>query len=192
MTTLSDPPLRIRPLAFDDADFEALTRWLNEEEVVRRYQGKDRLLDEVGVRAEYAREGFERERVRGWILECEGRPIGYLQTYRLADDRDDPRVTSREIDPETTEGLDLFIGEPAFRGQGHGVRALRLICGHLFAEGATAVSVDPFVTNTHAIGVYQRAGFEVVTELPHNELFEGEWHDALLMLARPEATSRGR
>lgn len=182
MTVLSDADLRIRPLAFDEADHLAIERWMHEPEVVRTYVGWDDHIDLAVVRERFSRERFTVEALTGWIIECLDAPIGFIQTYRLSDDRTDPRVHHSAIEPEMTWALDLFIGEPDFRERGYGVRSLRLICTHLLDKGAQAVSVDPFVTNKRAIAAYERAGFVTVAELPHNEVFDGEWQDALLMV----------
>jgi len=61
--------------------------------------------------------------------------------------------------PETARAMDTFLGDPAFLGQGHAGRYLRLRADALIDAGAPAVAVDPAPDNARAIAAYSRAGF---------------------------------
>jgi aminoglycoside 6'-N-acetyltransferase len=61
--------------------------------------------------------------------------------------------------PPGARGVDTFLGEASFLGQGHAARYLRQRCGALLDEGATAVVIDPSPDNERAVRAYRRAGF---------------------------------
>ncbi|MBX3579306.1 MAG: acetyltransferase [Rhizobiaceae bacterium] len=89
------------------------------------------------------------------ILELDGKPIGYLQSY-------DPHLEDGhpyQDQPMGTLGIDLSIGEPDLVGKGHGSAALRQFAAMLFAEGTPRLVIDPDPANARAIRAYEKAGF---------------------------------
>ncbi|MEM1077567.1 MAG: GNAT family N-acetyltransferase [Pseudomonadota bacterium] len=68
--------------------------------------------------------------------------------------------------PDEAHGMDTFLGDPAFLGQGHGAGYLRARAKALFAAGVPAVVVDPDPENSHAIATYAKAGFAPVELRP--------------------------
>jgi len=95
----------------------------------------------------------------GWdsfILCVQGRTVGYLQSYNLAKD------TGRTfpLERRATRGLDLFIGEPAYLGQGHGAAFLRLVAECLLARpDVRRVIGDPEPANRRSRRAFEKAGF---------------------------------
>ena len=90
------------------------------------------------------------------ILCLNGRAIGYLQSYNLAMD------TGRTfpLERRATRGLDLFIGEPAYLGQGHGAAFLRLVAECLLAQSdVRRVIGDPEPANRRSRRAFEKAGF---------------------------------
>lgn len=95
----------------------------------------------------------------GWdsfILCLQGRAIGYLQCFDLA--RDTGRTFP--LERRATRGIDLFIGELAYLGQGHGAAFLRLAAEWLLAQpGVRRVIGDPEPANRRSRGAFEKAGF---------------------------------
>ena len=95
----------------------------------------------------------------GWdsfVLCLQGRPVGYLQCFDLALD------TGRTfpLERRATRGIDLFIGEPAYLGQGHGAAFLRLAAECLLAQpGVRRVIGDPEPANRRSRRAFEKAGF---------------------------------
>jgi aminoglycoside 6'-N-acetyltransferase len=94
--------------------------------------------------------------VAPFIVELDGRPIGYIQSY-------DPHLEDGhpyQDQPIGTLGIDQFIGEPGLIGLGHGPRLIEAFVALLFRKGAIRVIIDPDPANAAAIRAYEKAGFE--------------------------------
>jgi aminoglycoside 6'-N-acetyltransferase len=93
------------------------------------------------------------------IAECGGRPIGVVQII-------DPAREASHYWGEVAADLraiDIWIGEEADLGRGHGTRMMSLALDRCFAEAAvTAVLIDPLADNMRARRFYQKLGFQAV------------------------------
>ena len=93
--------------------------------------------------------------VEPFIVEFEGRPIAYIQSY-------DPHLEDNhpyQDQPTGALGIDQFIGESDLVGVGHGSRFVAAFAELLFREGAPRVFLDPHPSNARAIRAYEKAGF---------------------------------
>lgn len=124
------------------ADAEMLAAWHADQEVARFWDGETFTVDEI-------RDRLERPRVDAWIVEENGRPVGYLQSWW-------------EEDAPRRGGLDGFL-VPGARGRGIMPAAARDLAERLLEEGWTAVTVDPYIWNETAIRAWARAGFVEVS-----------------------------
>ena len=89
------------------------------------------------------------------IVELDGRPIAYIQSY-------DPHLEDGhpyQDQPFGTLGMDITIGIPDLVGKGHGSAIVRQFVDMLFEEGAPRVIIDPHPDNRRAIRAYEKAGF---------------------------------
>lgn len=89
------------------------------------------------------------------IVELDGVPIAYLQSYDPHMEDDHPYADQ----PMGTLGLDISIGAADLVGKGHGSAIIAQFAAQLFAEGAPRLVIDPDPGNTRAIRAYERAGF---------------------------------
>ncbi|PWK63433.1 GNAT family N-acetyltransferase [Aminobacter sp. AP02] len=89
------------------------------------------------------------------IVELNGKPIGYLQSYDPHMEDDHPY----QDQPFGTLGIDLSIGVPDLIGKGHGSAIIRQFVEELFEEGVPRVIIDPNPANKRAIRAYEKAGF---------------------------------
>jgi RimJ/RimL family protein N-acetyltransferase len=150
-----------RPLEIDD--LWLLHRWFAQGHVAAWYRDEAGLsYDEVV--AKYAPSIRGDEPVHGFIIAYDGRPIGQIQTYRIAD-----FPTYRgyiEIDGGMA-GVDLLIGEPDYVHKGLGSHILcRFVRDIVFGTyQATSCLIDPEVDNTVAIRSYEKAGFRHVATM---------------------------
>lgn len=93
------------------------------------------------------------------IAEVDGVPIGYLEIIDPA--RDDEQYWG-DCGPGL-RAIDIWIGEAAYLGQGHGTQMMRQALARCFADPAVAaVVIDPLASNADAIRFYQRLGFALV------------------------------
>lgn len=173
-----DPALlRFRPLAL--ADLPLLHRWLNDPAVGRWYGAGPTY---AAVERKYA------PRVRGetptapYLILYGDQPIGYIQTYRIAD----YPAYARSIgaaDDAGAWGVDFLIGTDTYRGRGLGAAALRAFTRQIiFAHpAATTCLIGPHPKNTVAIRAYQQSGFRFVRAIAADDSGEPVW---LMRLAR--------
>ncbi|TIX65119.1 MAG: acetyltransferase, partial [Mesorhizobium sp.] len=96
--------------------------------------------------------------VQPLIVELDGRPIAYLQSYDPHLEDDHPYADQ----PFGTLGIDLSIGLAQLIGVGHGTAIVRQFVEQLFEEGAPRVIIDPHPRNARAIRAYEKAGFRPI------------------------------
>ncbi len=89
------------------------------------------------------------------IVELDGYPFAYVQDYEVHA----YAMPHYAALPRGARGIDCFLGDPAYLGQGHGAGFLRQRALQLLAAGAPLVAVDPDPENTRAIACYAAAGF---------------------------------
>jgi aminoglycoside 6'-N-acetyltransferase len=156
------PTYRFRPLACPDLPL--LREWLVRSHVREWWGDPERALAAVAERiADVTATAF--------IVECDDVPIGYIQSWDPHAETDHPCSDQRL----GTRGIDQFIGEPEFIGQGHGPAFIRLFVERLFEAGAPRVVTDPNPRNARAIRAYAKAGFR---EMDRRTTISGE---AILM-----------
>lgn len=114
-------------------------------------------------------------RIARWIVSHRGAPFAFVQDYDVHGWAGHHFAHL----PPASRGLDLYVGEPAMTGRGHGSALTRQHMRMLFAEGVSAIGVDPHPANARAIAAYRAAGFAV-----EGEATETAWGLALLMVAR--------
>ena len=143
-------PFTFRPLVA--ADLELCARWLSAEHVRPWWETPADLpayfLD-------------EREPVRRYLALLDGRPIGFLQSYRWADHPAEAAAVAAE---PGEVGLDYLIGELELVGQGVGPAMLAAFLDQLaFADQAvTGVRVDVSPGNRRSWRCLQKVGFHRV------------------------------
>ena len=128
-------------------------RWLAEPHVAEWWDDPEVELAEI-------REHIDSISVEPLIVELDGQPIGYLQSY-------DPHLEDGhpyQDQPFGTLGIDISIGDPELVGIGHGSAIVRQFADELFAEGAPRVIIDPDPANGRAIRAYEKAGFRPIGE----------------------------
>ena len=95
------------------------------------------------------------------IAEEEGRAIGVVQI--IDPDREETHYWG-DVGPGY-RAIDLWIGEEEDLGKGHGTTMMKLAIARCFSEAdVNAILIDPLETNTRAIHVYEKLGFEPVTD----------------------------
>lgn len=132
-----------------DDDVDLLVAWHADPEVSRYWDDETFTREEMRAR-------LREERVDAWIVEADGRPVGYLQSWW---EPGEPR----------RGGLDGFL-VPEARGRGLMPDAARNLASSLLAEGWLQVTVDPYAWNERALRAWAKAGFvEVSRHDPDDE-----------------------
>jgi aminoglycoside 6'-N-acetyltransferase len=131
-----------------EADLPMLGAWLDQPHVAEWWDNGEDKVAEI-------REAMTDPATKPFVVELDGRPIGYIQCYRPHLEEEHPYRDQ----PEGTLGIDQFIGEPELVGIGHGSRLIAVFVEGLFREGAPRVIIDPDPANGRAIRAYEKAGF---------------------------------
>jgi RimJ/RimL family protein N-acetyltransferase len=140
--------------AATEADAAMLAGWHADPEVSRYWDGRTYDVGEVVKR-------LRRADVDAWILEEDGEPVGYLQSWW---EPDEPR----------RGGLDGFL-VPAARGRGIMPALARRLASDLRAQAWVEVTVDPYEWNERAIRAWEKAGFVEVSRHAEDEEHAAPW-----------------
>jgi aminoglycoside 6'-N-acetyltransferase len=169
------PEIGFRALGRDD--LRLMREWLRRDHVRRWW---DEHQSDEDVLAHYLPAVEGRRPVDLYLILLDGRPIGFIQSYLLADH---PDFAERVGLGAGVAGVDLFIGEEELTGKGLGVEVLRrFVRDVVFAEPATIACIaDPDIRNTASIRAFEKAGFRRVGEF--HDPGDGQLH-ALVRLDR--------
>ncbi len=144
----------------EDADLPLLHRWLNDPDVVRWWEGDDVSWD--GVVRDYG--SGTTDPTEHWLASLDGRPLGWIQCYAVADylDEDEVRHWLQLGVPATAAGIDYLIGERHDRRRGYGSAMIRAFIGDVvFARhpGWTHACASPLAANVASWRALETAGF---------------------------------
>ena len=126
---------------------------------------------------------LERKTVDTWIVEEDGAPVGYLQSWwETGVGSTEPAKSAgaglagagAEVEPPLRGGLDGFL-VPAARGRGIMPAVAHTLATDLLAQGWSYVTVDPYASNTGAIHAWQRAGFVEVSRHAADDEHTSDW-----------------
>lgn len=147
-------------------DYELLENWM------RRPHWQE-WWGEAETELGYIRDMVEgRDTTRPYLFVLEGRPVGYIQAWTIADHLSEPWLSKapwlRDV-PADSIGVDLAIGDVENLSKGLGTSALVAFTRMLKKEGHRHILIDPDAANLRAIRAYQKAGFEGLLIAPDPE-----------------------
>jgi aminoglycoside 6'-N-acetyltransferase len=142
-----------RPLTRDELPL--LHEWLCREHV-RRWWGEPGTLEDTVAEYLPAIEGTEPTDLHAIVLD--GRAVGLVQTYLLADYPDYAALLGLGTG---VAGLDLLLGEEELLGHGLGTTVIRRFTREvvLARKGTVACTADPDLRNLASIRAFEKAGF---------------------------------
>jgi aminoglycoside 6'-N-acetyltransferase len=147
---------RVALRAMTRGDLGDLTRWLGADHVRRWYAAHGEPTPERVTRRYGPRiDGMEPTRM--WVVEVNGRSVGFCQDYRL---RDHPDFAALTPDPDAV-GVDYAIGEPHLVGCGVGTAMLWVWLGSALRRyrDVTTYFAAPDHRNGASLRVLQKVGF---------------------------------
>lgn len=152
--------IEFRPLA--ESDLPQIEEWLRREHVARWW--RDDIQESL---AEY-RAGLEgREPTDHYLIVLDGRAIGMIQTYLVADYQDWEEIV--QVGPGVA-GVDILIGEDDQVGRGLGPKILAQFVRDVVTADAVVATVEE--PNRRSWRAFEKAGFRRVRDveeegLPH-------------------------
>jgi RimJ/RimL family protein N-acetyltransferase len=151
-----EPDQRVDLRAMTHGDLPSLARWLREPHVQRWWHG-DGEPTLAHVRARYGPRVDGRTPTRMWVVEVNGRSVGFVQDYRI---RDHPGFALLTPDPDAV-GVDYAFGEPLWAGRGLGARMLWawMVGARRRHPDATAYFAAPHHANAASLRVLDKVGF---------------------------------
>jgi aminoglycoside 6'-N-acetyltransferase len=163
--------LRFRPATMDDVPL--LDRW-DQDPAVIASTTDDPNADKAFKDAYWPAEIRSQDAYNAYLIaEIDGQPIGAMQVI-------DPHLESThywgDIEPNL-RAIDIWIGEPEYRGKGFGAHMMRAVIEGCFADpGVKAIIIDPLNSNTRAHKFYQLLGFRPT----HRQTFNDGEDDCLV------------
>jgi RimJ/RimL family protein N-acetyltransferase len=152
--------IEFRPLA--ESDLPQIEEWLRREHVARWW--RDDMQESL---AEY-RAGLEgREPTDHYLIVLDGRAIGMIQTYLVADYQDWEEIV--QVGPGVA-GVDILIGDEDQVGRGLGPKILAQFVRDVVTADAVVATVEE--PNRRSWRAFEKAGFRRVRDveeegLPH-------------------------
>ena len=158
-----DPDRVVTLRVMTHGDLDLVTRWRDSEAVRRWWQiGEEQTMEQI--RQMYAERIEGRSPTRMWMVEVNGRSIGFMQDYRIGDY---PEYAVLAPDPDAL-GLDYAIGADEWRGRGLGPAVIwAWMCrARELHPGVTSYFAAPDHRNRASLRILAKAGFA-----------EGTWCD---------------
>jgi aminoglycoside 6'-N-acetyltransferase len=140
------------------ADFAQLSRWRGEPHVERWWPGPH---DLGSIETEYRPLVDGSDATKAFICRLDDRPIGYVQSYRLADEPAWRATIGAAIGEDAAVGIDYFIGEADLIGRGVGstmIEAFVAIVWRVY-DDVPSVVVAVQQENAASWRALERAGF---------------------------------
>jgi len=148
----------------DDADLPQIEEWLRREHVAEWWR------DPVEIAVEKRRAAIEgRREVEHYVIVEDGRPVGMIQGYLVADYPEWGKLIG--VEPEAA-GVDLFIGEEDAVGRGLGPQVLEQFAREVvFANPQTTALVATVEeANRRSWRAFESAGFQHVRDVEEDGL----------------------
>jgi RimJ/RimL family protein N-acetyltransferase len=151
-----DHDLRVSLRAMTRGDLPDLARWRSSEPVSRWFSGVGE-SDLASVTERYGPRIDGMAPTRMWVVEVNGRSVGFCQDYRI---RDYPDYAVLTPDPDAV-GVDYAIGDDAFAGRGIGTRMLWewMVDAHRRYPDVTSYFSSPDHRNVASLRVLDKVGF---------------------------------
>jgi len=92
-------------------------------------------------------------------------------------------IVLNDLDPGNASiGMRMSLNAASLYGRGYGTEALRAVVAHAFDDfGLHRISLEVYSYNPRARRVYEKCGFVEEGRQREALLWDGEWHDTILM-----------
>jgi aminoglycoside 6'-N-acetyltransferase len=154
-------PIELQPL--ERRDLPVLAGWLSRPHVEKWWRES---ADIETVEAEYGPMIDGSDPTDGFIVLDEGRPVGFVQRYLIADYPDWQRTIAAASDSIPAAGIDYLIGEEEETGRGLGPRMIATLVADCWTTypHIRAIVVDVLQENRASWRALEHAGFHRIWE----------------------------
>lgn len=140
-----------------ERDLPTIHRWMNDPDVARYWE----LAGPAERTERHVRSRLDAPHAQPMLARLSGRPIGYWELYRAAED---PLARHYRAQPDDL-GVHLLIGEPDCRGLGLGSLMLRVLAEAVQARSPRRMVAEPDERNLASIRAFTAAGFAAAGSL---------------------------
>ncbi|MBN1649148.1 MAG: GNAT family N-acetyltransferase [Spirochaetales bacterium] len=167
----------IKLIPAEQDDMQYIYKWLNYENILQYFGGRDRKRPSV--------EDIENEFGPGkngnvLMIWFKNRPVGFVDVFEFTKE-----TNVRHGLPADEQGVisfDIVVGETGLQNSGIGSAAVNILLHLLFAEkNAQKVVLDTYTWHRQAIRCYEKCGFRVMRILKNHEIYEGKQTDDVFM-----------
>jgi len=150
---------RVRFASLAEDDLPLLHRWLNAPHVVAGYSRVPTTAEEIA--AKYGPRIAGSGPVRSYVAAVDGKPIGYVQVYRVADF---PDYLAAVGDAGDDAAIDVLIGEVEYTGRGLGRRVIAAAVDEIVwpVFEARCCYACPRHDNMSSVRAFMKAGFRAL------------------------------
>lgn len=153
------------------SDWPLMLKWFKEAHVEQWWPTpeKDELMS-------YFLEKIRSKNTFGFIVFLNTIPIGYIQYYYLDRTKDEAGALWPAL-PDTTVGIDQFIGDPEYLHKGYGTAFIKQFIAELstLEQNITTIVLDTNPENKAALKCYEKVGFVPIYRYTH------QWGESILM-----------
>ena len=153
------------------SDWPLMLKWFKEPHVQQWWPTpeKDELMG-------YFLEKIRSKNTFGFIVFLDTTPVGYIQYYYLDRTKDEAGALWPAL-PDTTVGIDQFIGDPEYLHKGYGTAFIKQFISelHTMEPNITTIVLDTNPENKAALKCYEKVGFIPIYRYPH------QWGESILM-----------
>lgn len=135
----------------EERDLPLIHSWMNDPAVARYWE----LDGPIERTATHLAEQRALTHSAAYLARLSGRPIGYWELYRAAEDRIAAHYPAQPDDV----GVHLLIGEPDARGIGLGPALLTALCDAVQRDWRCRVVAEPDERNVASVRTFLAAGF---------------------------------
>ncbi len=149
-----DPTIGFRPLT--RTDFALVATWIGRPHVAEWWTEP---TDLAGIEATYGPCVDGIDPTLTFLILSGGRPVGFIQCYRLDDNPD----YGRAVEVDQAAGIDLFIGEADVMGGGFGSAVLSRFVDEVVWPAypdLVRCMAGPSVRNGRSQRAFEKAGFQ--------------------------------
>ena len=150
--------ISFRKLRDCNDDFMLLHKWCQNKYIYEWFEQRKLSFDEIVVKYRNKLNGGKQEL---FIIQSDGKDIGYTQMYKFEYDHDIKNIESYNNIYE----FDLFIGEEEYLSKGIGAIIIKNISNMIYSKyNADSIMLRSFKRNIRAIKCYQKCNYKIVDE----------------------------